>query len=79
MNKIKLAFAALAALVGVGAAYASKVKPEAKYATHYWRTIGGATIYYGTTAQAEAGCPGSGRICLMAIDDPNNIAYKSAQ
>lgn len=79
MNKIKLAIAAFAALVGVGAAYASKVKPDANYASHFWRTIGGTTIYSGTTAQAEVGCPGTGSFCLHAVDNPNLIVYRSAQ
>lgn len=77
MNKIKLAFAALAALVGVGAAYATKIKPDASYVNHYWNTVGGTTVYYGTTANAEAACPGDGLTCLQAVDVPTLLVKKS--
>lgn len=77
MNKMKLAFAALAALVGVGAAYATKVKPDVRAENHYWITIGGTTVLYGTTAQAELNCPGSGITCLKALDNPNLVATRT--
>lgn len=77
MNKLKLAFAALAALVGVGAAYAMKTKPDVKADNHYWLTAGGTTVLYGTTAQAENNCPGTGVFCLKAKDNINLIATRS--
>jgi hypothetical protein len=76
MNKLKLVFAALAALVGVGAAYAT-TRPDVRAENHYWVTAGGTTVLYGTTANAEANCPGIGVFCLRAIDNPNLIASRS--
>lgn len=77
MNKLKLAFAAMAALVGVGAAYAMKAKPDVRAENHYWITVGGTTVLYGTTANAEANCPGTGLFCLRATDNPNLIATRA--
>ncbi|WP_343673646.1 hypothetical protein [Chitinophaga sp.] len=77
MNKMKLAFAALAALIGVGAAYATKTKPDPRADNHYWITIGGTTVLYGTTANAENNCPGSGIFCLRALDNANLIVTRS--
>lgn len=77
MNKLKLVFAAMAALVGVGAAYAMKAKPDVRAENHYWVTVNGTTVLYGTTANAENNCPGSGIFCLRAIDNPNLIATRS--
>lgn len=77
MNKLKLVFAAAAALVGVGAAYAMKEKPDVRAENHYWLTAGGTTVLYGTTANAENNCPGIGVFCLRAKDNPNLIASRS--
>ncbi|SFW79802.1 hypothetical protein [Chitinophaga sancti] len=77
MNKLKLAFAALAALVGVGAAYAMKAKPDVRAENHYWVTVNGTTVLFGTTANAELNCPGTGLFCLRATDNPNLIVSKA--
>lgn len=64
---MKFAFAAMAALIGVGGAYASK--PSSKPSTvHTWRDIHNVTQMIGTTADAEAACPGSDVFCLRAAD-----------
>jgi hypothetical protein len=72
MTKMKFAFAAMAALIGVGGAYASK--PSTKAASvHTWRDINNVTQMIGTTAEAEAGCPGNDVFCLRAADSPSII------
>jgi hypothetical protein len=72
MTKMKFAFAAIAALIGVGGAYASK--PSTKAATvHTWKDINGVTQMIGSTAEAEAGCPGNNVFCLRAADSPSLI------
>jgi len=69
---MKFAFAAMAALVGIGGAYASK--PSSKNATvHVWKDINGVTQVIGTTGEAEAGCPGNDVFCLRAADSPSLI------
>jgi hypothetical protein len=73
MTKMKFAFAVLAALIGVGGAYASKAKPAAG-TLHTWKDINGRTQLIGTTADAEEACPGNDVFCLRASDAPAMIA-----
>ena len=79
MNRMKFAFAAVAALIGIGGAYASKVKAEAyaNRSNHTWVDNNNKTIMLGTTADAETACPGTGVFCLRASDAPTLIVYKS--
>lgn len=70
---MKFAFAAMAALIGIGGAYASKPTPKTA-AVHIWKDINGVTQLIGSTAEAEAGCPGNDVFCLRASDSPSLIA-----
>ena len=76
MNKLKLAFAALAALTGVGMAYATKAPVEVHRAWHTWITVNGGTLFQGTTAQAQNICQGNETICVKAKDNPNLVVKK---
>jgi hypothetical protein len=67
MTKMKFALAAIAALIGIGGAYASKEKTKPA-TVHHWRDINAVTQFIGTTAQAEEGCPGNVVFCLKAAD-----------
>lgn len=73
MKKLQLAFAALAAIAGVGGAYASQVKPaSAPYAAHNWVTAGGTAVPElngASTATASQSCAGQSGVCLRSTDN----------
>lgn len=79
MSKMKFAFAAIAALVGVGGAYATRVDNSGpNVATHTWLDSNGQIfIAKATTAEAELECPGNAVFCLRASDVPTLIVKKA--
>ncbi|SFE45438.1 hypothetical protein SAMN05518672_106180 [Chitinophaga sp. CF118] len=77
MSRMKFALAAIAALVGVGGAYATRVKIPEHAALHTWLDKNGNPFIIATTAQAEQECPGDAVFCLNAQDHPTLIVYKA--
>lgn len=66
MNKIKVAFAALTAIAGIGGAYAFSNNGGNRANTVYkWHTVGGFTLLQTTIPSAQVVCPEpSGVTCL---------------
>jgi hypothetical protein len=74
MTKMKFVFAVFAVLIGVGGAYASRVK-QTDLTQHNWVDKNNVLIMIGTTAEAESNCPGNALFCLRASDAPALIVY----
>jgi hypothetical protein len=76
MSKMKFFVAAVAALVGVGGAYASKASSAGTQ--HTWLDENNEIfLVRATTAQAETNCPGDAVFCARASDVPTNIVNKA--
>jgi hypothetical protein len=75
MTKMKFVFAALAVLIGVGGAYASRIQ-QIDLTQHNWVDGNNTLIMIGTMADAEANCPGNDVFCLRASDAPSLVAYR---
>jgi hypothetical protein len=76
MKNMKILVASLALLLGVLLAFAMQPKESANAITHSWQEENGQIVLIGTTADAEANCPGSGRFCLRAVDSPSLVVYQ---
>ncbi|MBC9929101.1 DUF6520 family protein [Chitinophaga qingshengii] len=80
MKKIKIAFAALTAIIGIGGAYATTADSVNRVGTIYrWHTVGGKVTFSGTTVAARVNCPApSGVTCLYgtALNKPTAFVYK---
>jgi len=66
MKKLQVAFAALAAVAGIGGAYATTHASSSTTAgtVYNWYTKAGGYVFSGTLAQATVRCNGVGTICL---------------
>jgi hypothetical protein len=70
MQKLKILFAATAAIFGLSIAYHEKLIASSPKALHHWRTrLSLTTVFLGTTTQASAFCPGDINVCLIAKDN----------
>jgi hypothetical protein len=74
MTKMKLVFALLAVLTGIGGAYATRIQ-ETNLTQYNWVDKNNELVFIGTIAQAEANCPGNEVFCLRASDSPATIVY----
>ncbi|MBC9915552.1 hypothetical protein [Chitinophaga varians] len=78
MNKIKIAFAALAAVAGIGGAYAAtQGESSARVLTYNWYTPAGTPFSVSQTTVAAAnasGCKGTSVTCLKGT----NVAKQQA-
>ena len=75
MSKMKFFLAAVAAIVGIGGAYATKANSTG--VSHTWLDENNEIfLIKATTAQAEQNCPGNSIFCARASDVPTNIVNK---
>jgi len=66
MQRTKLIFAVLAAIVGIGGAYASQPKETKSAQIAKWHTVNGNTALTASTAAAQLRCVGGKHItCLI--------------
>lgn len=73
MNKIKIAFASLAAIAGIGGAYAATGHLDSRAGTIFnWYTAGGTFQVSGTTVQLSGVCTGGASFCLRGTAVVNN-------
>jgi hypothetical protein len=70
MQKIKVLLPALVFLLGVSIAFATKPEESKDKTSHNWVDENNTLIFIGTTASAEAACPGDSVFCLRASDSP---------
>jgi UDP-N-acetylmuramyl tripeptide synthase len=76
MKRTKLIFAVLAAIVGIGGAYASQPKEQKSAVVARWHTVNGTVTITGSTAFAQQSCKiGSLKKCL--IGTINGQIYKT--
>nr|WP_295865469.1 DUF6520 family protein [uncultured Chitinophaga sp.] len=77
MKKIKVAFAALTAIVGIGGAYATTADSTSRVGTIYrWHTVGGTYTFSGTTVLAKQKCPApNGVTCLYGTAPQVQTAF----
>ncbi|SKA47034.1 hypothetical protein SAMN04488128_10880 [Chitinophaga eiseniae] len=76
MKKIKIAFAALTAVAGIGGAYATTHQGSVNRAgtIFKWHTVGNTTVFVGTVAKATTfgQCFGTAQTCLRGTAPGKN-------
>ena len=66
MKRVQLIFAVIAAVVGIGAAYAYQPKNTKTYIPYHWYTPGGHFIFFASTVMARQRCINAGVMtCLI--------------
>lgn len=78
MKKIKIAFAALTAVAGIGGAYAATHQDSANRAStiYRWHTAGGKVLFTTTVPRAQqlGSCSGGNQFCLRGTAvSPNPV------